>query len=594
MRTRSIVAPILLALSVACATGASAATAPDGPVDLGNARQLPRQSATAAPALGAYVDSLAWAQLPDSATSNAAGTTLSGRRAWYASLVNDSDGAMTQAAVRIDSGRNPADFSWGGPVAAFPASKAQPTLAPGAYLQADPWLLSGIQAPFQAGFDSTRAVDASSIPPGGGVQTLTVTVTPRDARYESRWGSFLVQVWTELAGVSVLSVAGPATPAGETVETATGGEPLVRWFLAGDRPHVGTTYTFTVTLDVPNPGSSPFEFRPAVSIEGALGTDLGTGVGSATTVAVPSLDGAAAGRGAVRFAVAESATTWTRFLDEGAVVEYAGVSPLVPAIVRVARAGYGNRLAVDIDPDLGANAWAFQVQQRSSTGAWSTLPTTYLTDGTAETRTLTLGPGTFRVVVPAQHDHLGATSAAVGLTGPTVRVAVAKAGYGNKLRVDVDPDRASGYWTFRVQRRTSTGAWSTLPTTYRTYGSAEIRTLTLGPGTFRVRVAAKSGYLGATSAAVRLTNPTVRASLTTDAARDMLRVDVDPDRGTGYWTFRVQRQSADGWTTLATTYRTQGTRETRTIDLGPGRYRVIVAPKYGYLGSASAAASLTR
>jgi hypothetical protein len=83
--------------------------------------------------------------------------------------------------------------------------------------------------------------------------------------------------------------------------------------------------------------------------------------------------------------------------------------------------------------------------------------------------------------------------------------------------------------------------------------------------------------------------PTARATVTTNPARSKLIVNVDPDKGSGYWTFRVQAQRTDGsWRTLKRTYRTQGSRETRTIDLPAGTYRVRVQPKSGYLGSTSA------
>jgi hypothetical protein len=87
--------------------------------------------------------------------------------------------------------------------------------------------------------------------------------------------------------------------------------------------------------------------------------------------------------------------------------------------------------------------------------------------------------------------------------------------------------------------------------------------------------------------------PTVRATVTTNAARSKLVVDLDPDKGAGFWTFKVQTQRADGsWRTLKRTYRTQGRREARTIDLPAGTYRITVKPKYGYLGSTSAEATL--
>ena len=42
------------------------------------------------------------------------------------------------------------------------------------------------------------------------------------------------------------------------------------------------------------------------------------------------------------------------------------------------------------------------------------------------------------------------------------------------------------------------------------------------------------------------------------------------------------------------TYRTKGTKETRTINLPKGTYRVVVASKYGYLGDSSAGVKLRK
>jgi hypothetical protein len=87
---------------------------------------------------------------------------------------------------------------------------------------------------------------------------------------------------------------------------------------------------------------------------------------------------------------------------------------------------------------------------------------------------------------------------------PTSVAAVKSVDRGNKLYVDVNPNRGSGYWTFKVNKRTSSGTWKTLTTTYKTYGKVETRTLDLKKGTYRIVVRAKYGYQGTTSAHVHL------------------------------------------------------------------------------------------
>jgi hypothetical protein len=171
---------------------------------------------------------------------------------------------------------------------------------------------------------------------------------------------------------------------------------------------------------------------------------------------------------------------------------------------------------------------------------------------------------------------------------------VSKAGYGDRLAVQVLPDRGTEYWTFEVQRRTSSGSWQPLTTSYRTDGTSETRTITLGPGTFRVVVPNQHGFLAATSSAVVLTKPTVRVKASTDRAKDKIVVDVDPNKGTGYWSFRVQRMtSMGGWTTVRT-YRTRGAAETRTVDVRRGTYRLVVSAKYGYRRATSTSVTVTR
>ncbi len=68
-----------------------------------------------------------------------------------------------------------------------------------------------------------------------------------------------------------------------------------------------------------------------------------------------------------------------------------------------------------------------------------------------------------------------------------------------------------------------------------------------------------------------------------------LYVDVNPNKGKkGYWTMKVQKKRANGsWATLKRTYRTYGTKETRTLNFKKGTYRVWVNPKYGYQGNLS-------
>lgn len=76
--------------------------------------------------------------------------------------------------------------------------------------------------------------------------------------------------------------------------------------------------------------------------------------------------------------------------------------------------------------------------------------------------------------------------------------------------------------------------------------------------------------------------------------RSRLFVDVNPNKGRGYWKLQVQRRLADGSWKALKTYRTKGSKETRTLNLTKGTYRVWVKPKYGYQGGMSEVLSLRK
>ena len=88
--------------------------------------------------------------------------------------------------------------------------------------------------------------------------------------------------------------------------------------------------------------------------------------------------------------------------------------------------------------------------------------------------------------------------------------------------------------------------------------------------------------------------PTTSVKVRAVSKQSKLRVDVNPNKGSGYWKFQVQKQRASGsWKSLKT-YRTKGSKEIHTINLKRGTYRVLVKPKYGYGATTSGLVSLRR
>lgn len=101
--------------------------------------------------------------------------------------------------------------------------------------------------------------------------------------------------------------------------------------------------------------------------------------------------------------------------------------------------------------------------------------------------------------------------------------------------------------------------------------------------TFTVQARSNSGdsVLSAPSNAVTpRRTPGVLVAAVDNASK--LYVNVNPNKGAGYWSFRVQRWVNGAWRTSTTIYRTFGDGEIRTLDLRRGTYRVVVLAKYGF------------
>ena len=90
---------------------------------------------------------------------------------------------------------------------------------------------------------------------------------------------------------------------------------------------------------------------------------------------------------------------------------------------------------------------------------------------------------------------------------------------------------------------------------------------------------------------LRLVEQGVKVKAT--SKRSKLAVDVNPNKGKGYWRFQVQRLDNGKWVSLKT-YKTKGKKEKRTVNLRKGTYRVVVLAKYGYGPTPSGAVVLVK
>jgi hypothetical protein len=74
-----------------------------------------------------------------------------------------------------------------------------------------------------------------------------------------------------------------------------------------------------------------------------------------------------------------------------------------------------------------------------------------------------------------------------------------------------------------------------------------------------------------------------------------LRVNMGPNQpGSRYYTFRVDVKRGGLWYRTVRAFKTQGTSETRTLDLPRGTYRARCNGKFGFTSATSRTVRLTR
>lgn len=277
------------------------------------------------------------ASLPSTATSAQAATMQNGTRSWGTFLANDSQTPVTNAAITVNSGYNPALFNG---VTAFPVTKTQSSVASGQQFDGV-GLDSSIPVNFSLGFDSTRTVSPLTIPVGGTQQTVTFTVTPIDSRYASEQNLFDMHVDSFLPGVSIASITNPNNlNQGEMLQTLTPTFPfgLFEWRLGFIQ--LNKQYSFKAVLNVPNPFGVPFEYLPALNLGGSVSSTLCVACpGSSITIIDPTLDGNIPGSGAATFSVAETTHTWTSIHNDVFGVFYEGTMPATQIITIAVKPG---------------------------------------------------------------------------------------------------------------------------------------------------------------------------------------------------------------------------------------------------------------
>ncbi|HVS85919.1 MAG TPA: hypothetical protein VHD91_09830 [Gaiellaceae bacterium] len=129
-----------------------------------------------------------------------------------------------------------------------------------------------------AGFDVSRTGAPAAIQPGGGVQNVSVSVTPRDPSFNSAYID--VQPAKLLPGATIVPGSVVSPTSGDDVTLAPDGTDLTWAALIT----TGQTYTLTFQVTVPNGGATALIYKPWVEAGVDGFHELGPDTGSATTL----------------------------------------------------------------------------------------------------------------------------------------------------------------------------------------------------------------------------------------------------------------------------------------------------------------------
>ncbi len=105
-----------------------------------------------------------------------------------------------------------------------------------------------------------------------------------------------------------------------------------------------------------------------------------------------------------------------------------------------------------------------------------------------------------------------------------------------------------------------------------------------------------NGRLSAASGLLRSFQVLPVVSVTAKAeSKTALFVRVTPRlTGSKHWSFKVRVKKRETWRATSRTSKTQGKRQTRTLNLKNGTYRAAVKPDFSYAGSTSRAVTSKR
>jgi hypothetical protein len=115
-----------------------------------------------------------------------------------------------------------------------------------------------------------------------------------------------------------------------------------------------------------------------------------------------------------------------------------------------------------------------------------------------------------------------------------------------------------------------------------------------GEHKFKVRATDKAGNTDPSPAVRKFTTARrIKVALAASIHRSKLLVDVDPNKASENYTFKVQKMKGGTWKTVLVR-KTKGPKDRRTIDMGKGKYRVWVPAQFDMIRAKSTAVTLVK
>jgi hypothetical protein len=302
------------------------------------------------------------------------------------------------------------------PAQAFPSRVEAPSLAPRAQLTHDrlvPPQAHVVGTAIEAGFDVSRSMSATTIPAGGGVETVTATVTARDPALVHQSLFLMSQTDVGIGAVIVPdSVLLPTLTHGEVLQFESTDATSTQVSLGNVALDV--PYTVTYQVRVPNTGAAPLSYKPFVLAESFASRPLPSVVASPTAEIADVVLG-----GTWTFAANTSLDWQLSLLDATFVnlgsqaVSTAPVSRFAVRVLGPATAGSPVRYTVTALDAANARVPSFAGPVALSDAAGGAFSTVTWSRG--------VGTGTLTVDRAVRNDRIQVTDSSTGNTGATGR-----------------------------------------------------------------------------------------------------------------------------------------------------------------------------